>query len=52
MGFSKITLKFTIKGDISAEEQATLLKLTERYCVVLQTLKGNPALDTTLTVAA
>lgn len=51
VGFSKITLKFTLKGDISEEEQATLLKLTERYCVVLQTLKGNPDLDTTLTVA-
>lgn len=51
VGFSKITLKFTLKGDISPEEQATLLKLTERYCVVLQTLKGNPELDTTLTVA-
>ncbi|MGQ0532595.1 MAG: OsmC family protein [Caulobacteraceae bacterium] len=39
VGFSDIRLCFIIGGDISDEERATLLKLTERYCVVLQTLK-------------
>ena len=52
VGFSSITLRFELKGELSEEERATLLKLTERYCVVLQTLKGNPVIDTTLTVAA
>ena len=52
VGFSSITLRFELKGDLSEEERATLLKLTERYCVVLQTLQGNPAIETTLTVAA
>ncbi|MBV8663988.1 MAG: OsmC family peroxiredoxin, partial [Hyphomicrobiales bacterium] len=33
----------------SEDELATLLKLTERYCVVLQTLKRGPAIEATLT---
>jgi uncharacterized OsmC-like protein len=28
-----------IEGDLGEDERATLLKLTERYCVVLQTLR-------------
>jgi uncharacterized OsmC-like protein len=45
VGFKAIRLIFDIPAPLSDEERATLLKLTERYCVVLQTLKGNPALS-------
>ncbi len=31
------------EGDLDDEQRATLLKLTERYCVVLQTLRGSPS---------
>jgi uncharacterized OsmC-like protein len=48
VGFSDIRLKFDLDADASAEQIATLLKLTERYCVILQTLKHPPALSTTL----
>ncbi len=42
VGFKEIRLKFEIDTPESEEKIATLLKLTERYCVVLQTLKqGN-----------
>lgn len=33
----------------SDEDVATLHRLTERYCVVLQTIAGAPALSTTVT---
>lgn len=39
VGFSNIRLHFRIGGDLTEEQRATLLRLTERYCVVLQTLK-------------
>ena len=39
VGFGAIRLRFALDTDATAEQQATLLKLTERYCVVLQTLK-------------
>jgi len=48
VGFSAIRLSFELEGPISEEDQATLLKLTERYCVVYQTLAGAPELSTTL----
>ena len=38
VGFQRIHLRFEIDSDASAEQRATLLKLTERYCVVYQTL--------------
>ena len=40
VGFTEIRLRFGLETDASEEQLATLLKLTERYCVVLQTLKG------------
>ena len=49
VGFADIRLRFALDTDASEEELATLLKLTERYCVVLQTLKRGPAIETTLT---
>lgn len=39
VGFQAIRLRFTLDTDASQEQLDTLLKLTERYCVVLQTLK-------------
>jgi uncharacterized OsmC-like protein len=38
VGFQKIVMRFELEGDLSAEQLATLQKLTERYCVVYQTL--------------
>jgi len=40
VGFRDIRLKFEIDTDADDEQLATLLKLTERYCVVFQTLTG------------
>lgn len=43
VGFTDIRLRFDLRGATLDEEQrATLLKLTERYCVVLQTLRCAP----------
>jgi uncharacterized OsmC-like protein len=38
VGFRAIRLRFELDTDAGEEELATLLRLTERYCVVLQTL--------------
>jgi uncharacterized OsmC-like protein len=38
VGFRSIRLTFALKTGASDEQLATLLKLTERYCVVLQTI--------------
>ncbi|MFY9615412.1 MAG: OsmC family protein [Candidatus Dormiibacterota bacterium] len=45
VGFSDIRLRFELDTSATEEELATLLKLTERYCVVLQTLKSSPRLE-------
>ncbi len=43
VGVSAIRLDFTLDTDATPEQLATLLKLTERYCVVYQTLtRGVP----------
>jgi uncharacterized OsmC-like protein len=47
VGFQAIRLKFTLDTDASDEQRATLLRLTERYCVVYQTLAHPPALAVT-----
>jgi uncharacterized OsmC-like protein len=51
IGFSDIRLTFDLDTDAAPEQLDTLLKLTERYCVVLQTLRRPPAIDATLTRA-
>jgi uncharacterized OsmC-like protein len=51
VGFSAIRLSFALDADADAEQLATLQKLTERYCVVYQTLAAGPSLTTTLTAA-
>ncbi len=48
VGFRSIRLSFELDADASEEELATLLKLTERYCVVFQTLNRPPELSATL----
>ncbi len=48
VGFSNIRLFFDLEGDVSAEQRATLLKLTERYCVVYQTLRHAPPMTVTM----
>jgi uncharacterized OsmC-like protein len=45
VGFSAIRLSFELDGDLSDEQLALLQKLTERYCVVYQTLAGTPGLS-------
>ncbi|MGZ6707972.1 MAG: OsmC family protein [Solirubrobacteraceae bacterium] len=41
VGLREIRLRFDLDSDASEDELATLLRLTERYCVVLQTITGN-----------
>jgi uncharacterized OsmC-like protein len=48
VGFSDIRLSFELDTDADEEQLATLLKLTERYCVVYQTLAQGPRLDVSL----
>ena len=49
VGFQAIRLFFELATDATDEELATLLRLTERYCVVYQTIAGGHAPTTTLT---
>jgi len=51
VGFRDIRLQFVIDTNASDEQLATLLKLTERYCVVLQTLRIPPGFTATMTTA-
>jgi uncharacterized OsmC-like protein len=48
VGFSAIRLRFDLESDASDEELATLERLTERYCVVFQTLARSPELAVSL----
>jgi uncharacterized OsmC-like protein len=48
VGFRAIRLRFAIDTNATEDQLAALLKLTERYCVVLQTIKGGVAVATTL----
>jgi len=50
VGLQNVELHFDLDADLSDEQQATLLKLTERYCVVLQTLRSSPAVTASLEV--
>jgi uncharacterized OsmC-like protein len=47
VGFTAIRLSFDLDPDISEENIQTLAKLTERYCVVYQTLKKGTQIKTT-----
>jgi uncharacterized OsmC-like protein len=48
VGFRDIRLRFELKSDASDDELETLQRLTERYCVVFQTLASSPALSVSL----
>ena len=48
VGFTAIRLQFALDTDATAEQLATLEKLTERYCVVLQTLRVPPVVSVRL----
>jgi len=47
-GITDIRMRFEIDSDASDEQLATLLRLTERYCVIFQTLRTPPRLSATL----
>jgi len=42
VGFKQIRLQFDLDTDASEEQRANLIRLTERYCVVYQTLNQPP----------
>ncbi|MEE8189720.1 MAG: OsmC family protein [Kiloniellales bacterium] len=48
VGFRDIRLGFDLDTEATEEQLASLLKLTERYCVVYQTLRNGPPIDTTI----
>ncbi len=43
VGFREIRLRFELDTEAGAESRKKLIELTERYCVVLQTIRGAPA---------
>jgi uncharacterized OsmC-like protein len=45
VGFQKIRLEFGLDADANEEQLATLMRLTERYCVVYQTLNRSPEIE-------
>jgi uncharacterized OsmC-like protein len=48
VGFREIRLNFALDTDEPEDRRQSLLKLTERYCVVLQTLRTPPKLQAAL----
>jgi uncharacterized OsmC-like protein len=49
VGFAQIRLRFDLDTDASQEKLDQLLKLTERYCVVYQTIRSGPPVEIGLT---
>ncbi len=45
VGFTDIRLRFEVESNATAEQLATLMRLSERYCVVYQTLAHPPKLS-------
>ncbi len=45
VGFAQIRLRFDLDTDAPRDKLDQLLKLTERYCVVYQTIKSGPPVD-------
>jgi uncharacterized OsmC-like protein len=50
VGFTAIRVSFELETDADEDQVATLERLTERYCVVYQTLAGAPALSTSISI--
>jgi uncharacterized OsmC-like protein len=48
VGFREIRLRFDVETDAPQDKLDQLLKLTERYCVVYQTIKAGPKVDVSL----
>jgi uncharacterized OsmC-like protein len=48
VGFANIRLRFDVDTDAPQDKLDQLLKLTERYCVVYQTIKAGPPVDVVL----
>ena len=48
VGFAEIRLRFAVDTDAEQEKLDQLLKLTERYCVVYQTIRNGPKVDVSL----
>ena len=48
VGFAQIKLRFEIDSDVPQEKLDQLLKLTERYCVVYQTIRSGPPVEVSL----
>ena len=48
VGFAQIRLRFDVASDAPQDKLDQLLKLTERYCVVYQTIKSGPPIDVKL----
>jgi uncharacterized OsmC-like protein len=45
VGFTKIRMTFAVETAAPAEKVAKLIELTERYCVVFQTLATPPSIE-------
>ena len=50
VGFKQISLGFTLESDATEEQLASLAKLTERYCVIYQTICGGANIETSYSV--
>lgn len=50
VGLDGIELSFELDADATEEQLASLHKLTERYCVVLQTIRGNVPVESTISL--
>ena len=48
VGFAEIRLRFDVDTDAPQDKLDLLLKLTERYCVVYQTIKSGPPVDVSM----
>ena len=48
VGFAQIRLRFDLDTDAPQDKLDQLLKLTERYCVVYQTIRSSPPVEITL----
>src|SRR5471030_2297241 len=48
VGFAEIRLRFDVDTDAPQDKLDLLLKLTERYCVVYQTIKSSPPVEVRL----
>ena len=51
VGFQRIRLRFELDTDGTEEQLATLIRLTERYCVVYQTLRRSPEIEVSRSAA-